>query len=65
MSEIHGEAIQAMINLGIEEALIIENSNKHQCRKEGNNLHIVKLILIVHFVAHNKIPVKPLQKSKI
>ena len=65
MSEIHGKAIQAMINLAIEEPLIMENSNNHQCKKEGNNLHIFKLALIVHFVAHNNVPVKALQKSKI
>ena len=50
MLEIHGKAKAIMANLGIEEALIMENSYKYQGRKEGNNLHIIKLVLIVHFL---------------
>ena len=50
MIEIHGKAKAIMANLGIEEALIMENSYKYQGRKEGNNLHIIKLVLIVHFL---------------
>lgn len=60
MSEIHGKAKQAITNLGIEEALIMENSNKYQCKKERNNLHIVKFVLIVHFLPNKNVPVKAL-----
>ena len=65
MSESYGKANQAMAYLGTEEALIMEGSNNYQCRKEGNNLHIVKLVLIVHFLAHNNLPAVDFQKYKI
>ena len=60
MSEIHGKAKQTMTNLNIEEALIMEKSNNCHCRNNGNNLHIVKFVLIVHFLAYNNVPVKAL-----
>lgn len=60
MSEIHGKAKQVITNLGIEEALIMENNNKYQCRKDRNNLHIIKLVPTVHFLEHNNVPVKAL-----
>ena len=46
---------QSQASNGIEEVLVIDKINNYQCRKKGNNLHIVKLVLIVHLFAHNNV----------
>ena len=56
-SDSHGFALKSLTNLKIKEILEKpDESNKE--KSKANELYIEKLIKIVHFLAHNNLPVK-------
>ena len=64
-TESHKQAITGLANIRIEDTIGSRAKEKSQERHEANNLHIGKLIRIVHFLARNNLPVKSLYQRFI
>ena len=54
----HKEAVSAMANLRINEALDKANDETRGAKEQANKLYVSKLISIVHFLARNNLAVK-------
>ena len=54
-----------MANLRIEDTTGSRAKEKSQVRHEASNLHIGKLIRLVHFIARNNLPVKSLYQNNL
>ena len=54
-----------MANLRIEDTTGSRAKEKSQVRREASNLHIGKLIRLVHFIARNNLPVKSLYQNNL
>ena len=62
-TESHKQAILSLANLSIKDTNGLQAKEKSQVQLEANNMHIGKLIHIVHFLAQNNLPVKSLYQK--